>query len=103
MLSERTTNLRMSRYSSRIYLQLASEDISVLKFLLEAEDNLAYLSTVNPHSAIVKLVYAPEQERDVKDFLNIARSQLVINEVAAFPENVRGFDESIFQRCTPKE
>lgn len=55
--------------SSRIYLRLAPGDIAVLKFLLEANDNLAYLSTVSPRTAVARLVFAPEQEAEVRHFL----------------------------------
>lgn len=74
----------LPRYSSRMYLQLAPDGISLLKFLLEAEDNLAYLSTVSPHTAVVKLVFAPGREREVREFLETARSQLAFHEVVTF-------------------
>ncbi len=60
---------RLPKYSSRIYLRLASGDIAILKFFLEANDNLAYLSTVSPHAAVAKLVFAPDQEAEVREFL----------------------------------
>ncbi|TVR01362.1 MAG: DUF4911 domain-containing protein [Desulfovibrionales bacterium] len=85
----RSTSATMPpNYSSRMYLQLAPDGISLLKFLLEAEDNLAYLSTVSPHSAVVKLVYAPGQEREVREFLETAHHQVTFHAVAIF----RGVD-----------
>jgi hypothetical protein len=71
-------------YSSRMYLQLAPDGISLLKFLLEAEDNLAYLSTVSPHRAVVKLVFAPGREREVREFLETVRLQVAFQEVVMF-------------------
>jgi len=56
-------------WSGRIYLRLKPGDIAVLKFLLEANDNLAYLSTVSPHTAVARLVFAPNQEGEVREFL----------------------------------
>ena len=67
-----------------MYLQLAPDGISLLKFLLEAEDNLAYLSTVSPHTAVVKLVFAPGREREVQDFLETARHTVAFREVVTF-------------------
>ena len=97
MSSPRTTFRRSSqkfratcpafpRYSSRMYLQLASDGISLLKFLLEAEDNLAYLSTVSPHTAVVKLVFAPGREREVREFLETVRLQVAFRELVTFQE-----------------
>ncbi len=74
----------LPRYSSRMYLQLAPDGISLLKFLLEAEDNLAYQSTVSPHTAVVKLVFAPGREREVREFLETAHHQLTFREVVTF-------------------
>jgi len=71
----------MPQYSSRLYLHLSPGDISVLKFLLEAHDNLAYLSTVSPHTAVVKLVFAPRQAREVRDFLEEIESQVAVRVV----------------------
>lgn len=88
MLSLRTTSSVLPRYSHRMYLQLAPEGISILKFLLEAEENLAYLSTVSPHRAVVKLVFAPGQEQAVREFLKTAQGQLALREVAICRENV---------------
>ncbi|WP_051434374.1 DUF4911 domain-containing protein [Desulfonatronum lacustre] len=68
-----------------MYLQLAPDGISLLKFLLEAEDNLAYLSTVSPHTAVVKLVFAPGREREIWKFLETAHHQLTFREVVTFP------------------
>lgn len=48
---------------------MAPGDIAILKFLLEGHDNLAYLITVSPHTAVVRLVFAPKQEDEVRGFL----------------------------------
>jgi hypothetical protein len=80
----RATSSAFPRYSSRMYLHLAPNDISLLKFLMEAEDNLAYLSTVSPHTAVVKLVFASGREREVREFLETAHSQLAFHEVVTF-------------------
>jgi len=81
MPSLRTTSPSLPRYSCRMYLQLVPEDISVLKFLLEAEENLAYLSTVSPQNAVVKLVFAPGQEQAVREFLETVQGQLTLHAV----------------------
>lgn len=70
-----------STWSSRIYLRLKPGDIAVLKFLLEANDNLAYLSTVSPHTAVAKLVFAPGQEDEVREFLGSVSTEVPWTEV----------------------
>ena len=70
-----------SRNSRRMYLQLDPGNISFLKFLLEANDNLAYLTTLNPHAAVIKLVFAPEQEREVREFLDSVREEILFSEI----------------------
>lgn len=70
-----------ARWSSRIYLRLKPCDIAVLKFLLEANDNLAYLSTVSPHTAVARLVFAPEQEDEVRAFMATVAEQTPWTEV----------------------
>ncbi len=64
-----------------MYLQLDSRDISLLKFFLEANDNLAYLTTLSPHTAVAKLVFAPEQEQEVREFLITVQSEIALREV----------------------
>lgn len=55
--------------SRRLYLRLRPEDLALTKFILEAHDNLAYLSIVDKHGAVCRLVYAPGQEREVGEWL----------------------------------
>ncbi|WP_158269598.1 DUF4911 domain-containing protein [Desulfonatronum sp. SC1] len=76
-----------------MYLQLAPDGISLLKFLLEAEDNLAYLSTVSSHTAVVKMVFAPGREREVQDFLETARHSVAFREMVTF-QGEEGLKES---------
>ncbi|GAB6058082.1 hypothetical protein JCM31598_11990 [Desulfonatronum parangueonense] len=64
-----------------MYLQIDPSNISFLKFLLEAHDNLAYLTTISPQSAVIKLVFAPEQEREVREFLESVRDEIGFLEI----------------------
>lgn len=56
--------------SRRIYLRMHPRDIAYVKFCLESHDNLAYLSVVDKHAAVLKLVYAPGQDREVRQWLD---------------------------------
>jgi len=55
--------------SARLYVRLESRHVALLKFLLEAEDNLALPTVVDRFAAVVRLSYAPEAGHDVAAFL----------------------------------
>ena len=55
--------------SGRLYVRLASKHVALLKFLLEAEDNLALPTVVDRFAAVVRLAYAPEAAERVEGFV----------------------------------
>ena len=55
--------------SARLYLRLAPRDIALCRFLLEARDNLGYLTVLDRTSAVLELVHSPGQEREVREAL----------------------------------
>lgn len=55
--------------SARLYLRLAPRDIALCRFLLEARDNLGYLTVLDRSAAVLELVYSPGQEREVREAL----------------------------------
>lgn len=56
-------------WSQRLYLALAKKDIAFFRFLLESEDNLAYMSVVDRYESVLKLTFAPGQRQEVLDFI----------------------------------
>jgi len=60
---------RPSRTSQRLYVRLASQHVALLKFLLEARDNLALPTVVDRFAAVVRLLYAPEAAAQVEAFV----------------------------------
>ena len=60
---------RPSRTSGRLYVRLASRHVALLKFLLEARDNLALPTVVDRFAAVVRLLYAPEAAAQVEAFV----------------------------------
>ncbi len=66
------------RWSRRLYLRLASADMALLKFLLEAQGHVGILSVVDRHAAVAKLTYSPDMEREVLEFLEQARQTVAI-------------------------
>ena len=57
------------RWSKRVYARIESKYIGMFRFLLEAQDNLGYMSVVDKYEAILKVVFSPHQEREMRDFL----------------------------------
>ncbi|MFV0423060.1 DUF4911 domain-containing protein [Oleidesulfovibrio sp.] len=57
------------RFSQRLYVQVAPSDIGMFRFLMEAQDNLGYMSVINKFDGILQVVFSPHQEREMRDFL----------------------------------
>ncbi len=72
------------RYASRVYVALRREDVGLFRFLLEAEDNLAYMTIVDKWAAVAAVVYSPHQERAVRDYLDRMRGTVPLR-IINFP------------------
>jgi hypothetical protein len=55
--------------SARLYVRLASANVSLLTFFLQAEDNLALPTVVDRFAAVVRLIYRPDEAGRVEAFL----------------------------------
>ena len=55
--------------SARLYVRLASANVSLLTFFLQAEDNLALPTVVDRFAAVVRLIYSPDEAGRVETFL----------------------------------
>lgn len=62
--------------SSRLYVRIAPADVAMFRFLLEAEDNLGYMSTVDRWASILRVTFSPHQEKDVYRYLETMREQI---------------------------
>lgn len=67
--------------SRRIYLRMRPADMAFFKFILESYDNLAYLSVVDRHAAILQLVHSPGSGREVREFLDSMRGIASFSEI----------------------
>lgn len=61
------------RFSSCVYVRLKPSDVAMFRFLLEAEDNLAYASTVDRWASVVRVVFSPHQAEAVREYLAATR------------------------------
>ncbi len=61
------------RWSACLYLRLAKSDVGMFRFLLEAEDNLGYMTVVDRKAAVVQFVFSPHQEKAARAYLESMR------------------------------
>jgi len=64
------------RWSKRLYIRISPEDSAPLKFLLESYGHLAYLSVVDRYAAVARLSFSPDQEKEVREFLDAVRPKI---------------------------
>ena len=63
-------------WSERLYVQIDPARVHMFRFLLEAEDNLGYMTVVDRWRAVLQVTFAPGQEREMRACLAaIARTQ----------------------------
>ena len=70
-------------FSARTYIRIAPEDVAMFRFLLEAEDNLAYMSVLNRWTALLKVTSSPHQTRRLRARLGEMQERLAFDILAA--------------------
>ena len=53
----------------------------MFRFLLEAEDNLAYMSTVDRWACVLRVTFSPHQHAAVRHCLESIRTQICFEEI----------------------
>lgn len=64
------------RFSSCLYVRLDPKNVAMFRFLLEAEDNLAYATTVDRWSSALRVTFSPHQEKAVRHYLETMRDRV---------------------------
>ena len=67
------------RFSACLYVRLAPRDVAMFRFLLEAEDNLAYMSTVDRWTSVLRITFSPHQETALRRYLETLREKLAFS------------------------
>ncbi|MBQ4132700.1 MAG: DUF4911 domain-containing protein [Desulfovibrionaceae bacterium] len=67
--------------SACMYVQIAPHDVGMFRFLLEAEDNLGYMSVADRWSACLKVVFSPHQEKAMRAWLKAAAETIDFKEI----------------------
>lgn len=65
-------------WSARIYLRIAPAHMALARFLLEADDNLGYLSTLDRATGLLVFIHSPDQSREARAFIEDARTLMPI-------------------------
>ena len=74
--------------SNSRYFRVDRRELVYLKFILEAYEGLAVLSTVDPEAAIVRVAYPFFFEDDVDNLMRALREEIGLTEVP-IPEGFR--------------
>ena len=72
------------------YYRVERSQIAYLKFILEAYDGIAVLSTVDPGPGLVVLRIAPECEAEVETVLEDLRKEILIESTSGPPATALG-------------
>ena len=62
------------------YLRIDRREICFLKFILEAYDGIATLTTIDPHQGVVLLRIAPGCEDEVETILQDLKKDIIIDD-----------------------
>lgn len=62
--------------SASLYLVLASKDMAMFRFLLEAYDNVAMFTVLDPKATLLKLIFSPHDKDYVLQILESMRSKI---------------------------
>ncbi|MGD8701372.1 MAG: DUF4911 domain-containing protein [Desulfosarcina sp.] len=71
----------MRSQTARCWYEVDRRQISYLKFILEAYDNVAVVSTLDPGRAVVQIAVAPGCERLVKGIMHEMAAAFDLNPV----------------------
>jgi len=72
----------VAKVTVKKYLRVDRREVAFLKFIFEAYDGLAVVSTVDPESGIVMFHIAPGCEADVEMILQDLKKKIMIEQVA---------------------
>ena len=64
-----------------LLLQIPTEEIAFLSFILESYEGVAIARTIDPHRGIVELMVAPDYAQEMREILQDLRRQITIKEL----------------------
>ncbi|MDR2050960.1 MAG: DUF4911 domain-containing protein [Deltaproteobacteria bacterium] len=72
--------------SSRFYLRLLPSRTRLLRYLLEAHDNLACISVADRRECVLKIVCSPDMERALLETLREIGESVPFTRIFPFPD-----------------
>lgn len=65
-----------ARAGASLYLTLAPKDMAMFRFLLEAYDNVAMFTVLDPKVTLLKLIFSPHDEKYVHEILQSMQKKI---------------------------
>ena len=78
-------SLPPARISGYALIRIAMSDAGLFRYLLEAADNLATFTVIDPREGLIKLIFSPHQREQVMEYLESMQS-MVHFEVSDWPQ-----------------
>jgi hypothetical protein len=75
--------------SARIYVRIDRAMVHMFRFLLEAQDNLGFMTVADRWGAVLQVRFSPHQEAEMRDFLQDMRQTLDFSIVEGVPQAPR--------------
>ncbi|QGY39421.1 DUF4911 domain-containing protein [Pseudodesulfovibrio cashew] len=69
-------------FSERLYVRIDPARIALFRFLLEGYDNLGIFTVTDKFKGILQLRYSPHQRREIRRFIEAARSEMDVAELS---------------------
>ena len=69
-------------WSDCVYIRVPSEQVAMFRFLLEAEDNLAYMTVVDRWKAVLRIVFSPHQREKAMACLETIRDCVAFTRIS---------------------
>lgn len=77
------------RHSAALYLRLPARQIALFRFLLEAQENLAYFTVLDRREALIKVIFSPHMADALRQALSDIARSVTLEFPAPLPEPVR--------------
>ncbi len=63
------------------YFKLSRKDISLIQFIIEGYEGRATVTTIDPHTAIIRVLIMPDFISEMNDILNDLKNKYKMDEI----------------------
>ena len=77
--------MKIKKTTSAQYYRVDRREIAFIKFIFEAYDGIAMLTTMDPAKGIIALKIAPRCQEQVQEILRVLKKQIMIQPLTALP------------------